>query len=495
MPSLSQCFRLLSILLLSIRVYAEICVYPKPAEIAASDLYRVELTQAGKTVESLLYKTVVPTKVLGDVPIGRSTAFTNFSYSGKILVRVTRLDGQTVSSCVIRPLSYGIVPKVEGSSVSFELDQPRKISVEFGNDLEVINNEGRSITVVKDSLLLLGHPLETNIRTAQTPNTVYFGPGVHQLGKDYRIKDNTTLYLAGGAYVKGTVHVEGGKNIAISGRGILSGEDYKWQEDHLVDLLGVHDSIVEGITLLNAPNYNIVFTGRNNVIRDMSCISWLGQTDGPEISEDGLIEDCFFKVNDDALKLYHSRSTVRRCVIWILNTGAPFQLTWNLKRETKDIRVEDCDVIHTEWLKDHINRAVINSVHGGPGHVHSYTFDNIRVEGPTFRAMKLRMMKTKYAPPNTDFGKISHLLIRNMTLEGPLFAENEIIGLNNEHPFHREGWDHQMTDIVFENLRIGGRTIRSASEGNFKLVETQRIEFKDTQGAGKAVKEACTSIK
>ena len=55
------------------------------------------------------------------------------------------------------------------------------------------------------------------------PNVVYFAPGVHRPGK-IALTDNQTLYLAGGAVVKGCVHAKG-TNITIRGRGILGGEE------------------------------------------------------------------------------------------------------------------------------------------------------------------------------------------------------------------------------------------------------------------------------
>ena len=61
--------------------------------------------------------------------------------------------------------------------------------------------------------------------------------------------------------------------------------------------------------------------------RNLKMISWWFSTDGVSLGEHGLVEDCFFKVNDDALKLYHGDTTVRRCVIWQMENGAPFQIS------------------------------------------------------------------------------------------------------------------------------------------------------------------------
>ncbi|MCX6892639.1 MAG: endo-polygalacturonase, partial [Verrucomicrobia bacterium] len=69
------------------------------------------------------------------------------------------------------------------------------------------------------------------------PGVKYFGPGWHQAGK-VEVGSNETVYLAGGAAVKGAI-VAQGSNIRILGRGILDGSDYEWRKGPCNFTLGI----------------------------------------------------------------------------------------------------------------------------------------------------------------------------------------------------------------------------------------------------------------
>ena len=97
---------------------------------------------------------------------------------------------------------------ISKNKLAFSIDRPFKISVERNGELS--------------PLLLFGNSLETNIPKADDADIIYFGPGVHNPGKIV-LKNNQTLYLAGGAVVKGDGK---GDDIRIAGRGIINSTDY-----------------------------------------------------------------------------------------------------------------------------------------------------------------------------------------------------------------------------------------------------------------------------
>ena len=90
--------------------------------------------------------------------------------------------------------------------------------------------------------------------------------------------------------------------------------------------------VVEGITAVNAPTYvfnlNSFWTtgcgdhaGSRAVVRRVKGIGWHYTSDGVFTGRDSLIEDSFFKVNDDAIKVFLSNTLVQRCTVWQLNNG------------------------------------------------------------------------------------------------------------------------------------------------------------------------------
>ena len=57
-----------------------------------------------------------------------------FDFSGQVEVSVTYNKGE-VKSGRVRPLSYGITPRISGSTMTFTLDRPRNLSIEVNGDI------------------------------------------------------------------------------------------------------------------------------------------------------------------------------------------------------------------------------------------------------------------------------------------------------------------------------------------------------------------------
>jgi hypothetical protein len=217
-------------------------------------------------------------------------------------------------------------------------------------------------------------------------DTLYFSPGVYDLGQVassvnigiYELHSDQHVYIAGGAYVKGAFATcpnslapcTDAVNVTIRGRGILSGEnfkrDYAVNETNsnadaldapmLIDFegsavtkglwTGQQNALIEGITLIQAPYYNITLNGINNRVDGVKLISWYPSTDGITVGYDykvlgvehpggGVLENCFFKDGDDSVKLYSSGLRVRNVVVWQSNNAAAFELGAPPKRRRR----------------------------------------------------------------------------------------------------------------------------------------------------------------
>lgn len=119
---------------------------------------------------------------------------------------------QNVESAVVRPLSLGIKPVMEGDTLSFKLDRPAKLVVEINNDVLRVTH-------------IFANPIEVDPPKRGDPGVRYFGPGVHKVGK-IPVKSNETVYIAGGAGVYGFIKADGLDNFRITGRGIIDGSIY-----------------------------------------------------------------------------------------------------------------------------------------------------------------------------------------------------------------------------------------------------------------------------
>lgn len=423
---------------------ARVDVYPGPQGIQASDQFAVTVIQQGLRLPSFVYKSVSHFHL---EKRGATSSYTTFSFEGPITVEVTKLRGEA-RSCLIRPTRFGITPRLRGNTAVFTLDRPRKLSVEFGGD-------------ITHGMLLFADALETDPPHPGDPNVLYFGPGQHTLGPEKKIPANTTVYLAGGAYVWGSL-APAGDNVTIRGRGVLSGGKWrKYNEDtdpksgmlhsfHMVDVHG-HNVQIEGITIVDFPMYAVLRAAR---ITNIKTIGWYYNCDGLDAYTNSVIQDCFLKVNDDALKLYWDNARVEDVTIWQYMNGAPFQWGWH-GMSSKHVVVKNCDVIHIEYPGDANNRAVFNAANKTGGRQTDYLFENITIEDPRpWRLFKFNM---------TGNTTVDGTTFRNLRLAGPPRRENQMTG---------------KIALTFENLTIAGQPIQNATAAGFAAQDAAMAQFR-----------------
>ena len=73
------------------------------------------------------------------------------------------------------------------------------------------------------NLHLFANPIDENKpRKLKDKNLIYFGPGIHTFpGDTLNVPSGKTVYVAGGALVKGCIQVVNAQNVKILGRGIV----------------------------------------------------------------------------------------------------------------------------------------------------------------------------------------------------------------------------------------------------------------------------------
>ena len=115
----SACSIGLLLLLFPVAIFAEATPYPPYPDAASSDSYKV--TVDGQPVFVHKFFTYDQFNWMD---------YASFSMTGKVHVEITcMVSDRKVITCNIRPLAYGIQPKIEGNKVSFDLDQPRYLVI------------------------------------------------------------------------------------------------------------------------------------------------------------------------------------------------------------------------------------------------------------------------------------------------------------------------------------------------------------------------------
>jgi len=387
---------------------ADVVTYPAPAGERLSSDYEVRAD--GKKVDVFTARVLDPPFADKQWDYGGAYAFANFDVSGNVAVQIT--SHRSLRNTVVRPQSPAAkIEVVDEHTLLLTLDGPRKLSIE---------PDGK-----KGPLLLFANPVETNPPKATDAGVIHFGPGIHKAGL-ITVRDNQTLYLAGGAVVYGAVAAEG-TNIRICGRGILDGSDYEWRKGPSSCTVGIHGSDVElsGITVRGSPHWTIVPRGSRHVaIRNVKlCNSRVQNDDGinPCNSQDVRITDCFIRSDDDCVALkgldlrgennnvegivvensilwcdrarifllgHESRAEFMRRIIFRNLDIVHFSMTPFLLEPGEDMRLENVLVenvrIHGEGqgelirLKPVVNQYMRRKV---PGFIRDVHFKNIEVYG------------------------------------------------------------------------------------------------------------------
>lgn len=457
---------------------AAVDVYPGPDLSLQSGRYAVQVTQDGRTAGSFVYESTNPFLWVHQ-PMGASNHWTTFSFDGTVEVTVTVPVSVRPRTVRILPVAFGLAAEISGQRIRFVLDRPRQLAVivndDRANPLFVFAKEReRDLPDFTAANVIDFSRAPARPNDPDRPNVLYFPPGGydltalgHSLHDGFPLDAGDTVYLAGGAVVYGTFSARG-PGVTVRGRGLISGAKWMWVRKRYEDaglpwkfheyrevavyLHGGGRNVVEGITFTD-PVHFCLSVDDDSVVRGVQCFGWWYTTDGVYAGARSVVEDCFFKVNDDHVKVYASDLQVRRCLFWQQSNGAPFQFTWNLRRPVRGVRVADCIVMASEVASDRAlagNRAVINSRLNQGAAITDFVFERLRIEGDIRCLLGLNI---------GEAGSISGVTLRDSEVTGRI-----------THPNYLNATGGRIDTIRLENLRVAGRRIQSVAEFNLERV-------------------------
>jgi len=402
-----------------------------------------------------------------------TASFTYFDISGKAKVKVKHKE--KIDSYKILPSSAKIEAKVVNDELEFTILPGQNLTVEINDD-------------IIHSLHIFVNHIEKGKPDPKDPNVIYFGPGIHEISR-LIIKDNQTLYLAGGAVLRtilseeekeGADPVTGlkkqpyhpsisliGKNIKVRGRGII---DASLCPTHARNMLMVqgNDISIEGIILRDASVWTVPVRLSDNVhIDNIKLIGYRANSDGIDIcnSKNVLVENCFIRTLDDLIVIKTLRNrgecrniTVRKNVLWnevahALSVGA------EINDDISDVFFYDCDIIHDqgrEWALRvfHCDAAKVKNIH----------FENIRIE-ESKRLISLWINKAVWTTDSTR-GHIDNIYFKNITATGEP-STVELLGYGEENC---------VNNVVFKNVKINGSALTEDQIEKNEYVTNVKVE-------------------
>ena len=370
-------------------------------------------------------------------------AFVYFDIKGPVVITVT--CPEVIQSARILPTSYGIIPKTDGKTLTFTLDVPRNLTLEINGDWV-------------HSLHLFASPLETDEPRADDPNVVYFGPGIHEIKEGIRIRDGQTLYIAGGAILRGTGTTGGavvsllGAHVTLRGRGIIDGMLCPIHSRNLLHVQG-SDIRIEGVILRDSSTWNVPIRKSDRVlVKNLKILGNRANSDGIDIcnSRDVTVDGCFVRTLDDLIVVKSDkgqgevhRVIVKNCVLWnqlahALSIGA------ELRENVEDVSFTDCDIIHDtsrEWS--------LRIFHSDSATITHVKFESIRIE-ESHKLISLWINKAIWSK-DAERGHIDGVEFKNITAIGsPLGVE--LRGFDA---------DHLVENINFQDVVLNGKPLSS----------------------------------
>lgn len=454
--------------LLATSARAQLSTYPAPEGVAQSRLFGVSVTQDGTCRPS----PVMPCRVVNPTTFPRSVAeaaFTQFSFAGSEVEVCVRWQGEgEIDSVRVRPLSLGIRAEVDGRDIRFRLSQPQNVSVEVNGDL-YHNLMVFACPQEEDSPILRKAKARKAAATRiDKQGLIYFGPGLHTLPDGVlRVPSSTTVYVAGGAVLKGHIEVDSVEHVRILGRGVIDsgGREgiYVRHSRHVT---------VDGLVLTQLPVGESAHVDISNV-KTISSYSW---GDGLNVFASSYVnyDHCFARTSDDCTTVYATRKgftgssrhiSMAHCVLWADIAHPIFiGLHGNVERPDtiEHLRYHDIDILgQVEQQTDYQGCMAIGA--GDLNLVRHVEFSDIRVEdireGQLFNLRTTWNEKYCLAPGRA----IEDVTFRNISYQGRRPNLSILFGYSPEHP---------VRGIRFENLQINGRRIANDMPGKLAWFKT-----------------------
>ncbi len=466
--------------------------YPAPAGTPLKHDYDVFIQPRGSKEWTRIdtYMAKVNAPVAGGKHKVSEISYAFFDFTGDVFVRVV-CKNKKYSKVKVRPDYKGVISNVlNDSTMQFLLFQPENVSVEFDGNItdnlliftskpvisrndaaKQAKREGRRFVYVapgyydQSNMAALQELISGSKQKAATDSKTQTNVASETKGNSVaHIPSSTTVYLAPGAYINGTLGIEDKHDVSIIGRGVCRpSSGYEGVRVHRSQ-----DVLIDGVTLCTCP-----VGGSDRVtLHDVHSISHPSWGDGLNVfaSSNVLYDRVFCRNSDDCTTAYATRKgfsgsvhnvRMTNSTLWA-DVAHPIFIGLHGNSEKMDsivgLRYDNIDILcQAEPQIDYQGCLAINA--GDNNLVKDVTFDNIRIEN--LQQGSIMQVKVGYNQKYcTAPGRgVENVLFRNIRYYG--YGGQD--GLDSHEPNMSLilGYDSLRTvrNITFEGLKINGKLI------------------------------------
>ncbi|MDX2190799.1 MAG: glycosyl hydrolase family 28 protein [Bacteroidota bacterium] len=397
--------------------------------------------------------------------------FATFTVKGEVEIEIE--IPKTDKKISISPKRYKIEPTVNGNKVSFKIPGAMNVVLEF---------EGMP------QLFIYANAPATNIPDANASNVKYFKAGqVYEIGL-LELHDNETLFIEGGAVVRGCIKATSAKNVRIAGNGVLDASYFTRGIDgrRSIVLEDCKNSVIEDIIMIEPQSWMIVLGISENItVRNVKELGFYSGTDGIDIvgCKHIKVENCIFRNGDDCavikslpLKrdatLDYSKDVedieVTGCTFVAYEGGTVLEIGHELRTASiKNIRFTNIDVLGVHLFGGvfgihNADRAVVSDV----------LYENIRVEHHYNKLIDIKVIKSMWGK-DEERGQIRNVTFRNIDVDLTIYNSGYSMSLLG-------GYDakHTVENVVFDNFRVQGVKITNGDDLSLFTKQTKGVVFK-----------------
>lgn len=395
----------------------------------------------------------------------------NFSCSGKQTITIKA--SEIISKYSIRPKSRNITAQVKGKELTFTIPGPQKLYIEINN---------------LPHLAIFANPLEDKLPDTSDTNVVYYGPGIHTPGL-INLKNNQTLYIAGGAVVNANIRGNNLQNIKILGRGNLNG-NLQIGNSSNIDVEGIFMRSTRGWT-------NTLIDCYNSSYRNVKVFSYksVWGLDGinPVSCKNFTIDDCFIRTKDDCIAVKsmpqfggYTANDINTDSITVINNllvgwshADGFTMGFELQGGVaQNVLVKNCDILMASGQGRTGGHSGFSIVCDGASMVQNIRFEDIRVEAQIeYKNLELIITEgRRYGTGNA--GHIKGVYLKNIHWE------------NANKPFVIAGVPSNiLEDVSFDNCFLAGKLITGFQDADFQMEFAKDIKFITSKNSGGSNKE------
>ncbi len=438
-----------------------------------------------------------------------SASFIAFEFENtSVEVEISKVGGAPIVKAMVRPVGHASAAEIRDGKAYIIFTKQANINVDIDGQMEDkytgMDYSGPTIHTIS----LFGNPIykepnSTNPRViALDPgqsiptdfskwDTIFFKPGVHNIGTPYTIQSNKVLYIPGNAIVHGTIHPknawgnDASKNWSVYGSGTISGENIVWTGDENKSAktftYQAESARMEGFVVLDPANhtFNMGHTGPNenvNVYKNIKIFGWRKNSDGINAFKNSVITDCFIRVQDDVFYYGGDNVKISNIVTWNDANGAVLYVTKGATTMDmsyfKDIKV----IYHRAYWHYWDGGRVISFRDRQPGNtIKNVQIRNVLIEDP-YSAFPPFFLKMGNPDNSTAAVTMDNIIIENVrqehpavTLPGRAATRNTMLGLDATRKFK---------NITFKNCYYNKKWVGGFEDGNFLTNNyTENISF------------------